>query len=380
LSSDQGAGGFGGSDGGRRAARGTGPPIGVLVGALALLLLVLAVVVPRAWGPVADLASPRSTSAERATGSEGRSPYAPDGGAPTGGAPKAGASDPFTDPEGSAADSVSVFELHILDVGQGDAILMRVPDGRAVLVDGGEDRDAALAHLQRLGVEALELVVASHNHADHIGGLIRVFEEIPVRFYMDNGIAHDTRTYERLLLAVEASGAQLLTPEPREIRLGPLTLRIFPPSGRVSWGQNDNSVGVLAEVPGFRAFMGGDAEPRQWDAWLRGLAEGTLGVSLDGFEGVQVLKASHHGSRNGDTAAGLQWLRPEVVVISLARENRYGHPHEEALARYREAGVECVLTTAELGTVSFRIPLESQGGARGAWRARVPTPLHPTCS
>lgn len=265
------------------------------------------------------------------------------------------------------------FELHVLDVGQGDAILMRVADGRAVLVDGGESRETVLAHLRRLGVDALELVIASHNHADHIGGLIRVFEEIPVRFYMDNGVPQDTRTYEALLLAVEASGAQLLEPEPRVIRLAELTLSILPPSGRVSWGQNDNSIGVLAEVTGFRAFMGGDAESRQWRAWLEALSGGTLGFDAlvpGRFEGVHVLKASHHGSRNGDTAEGLRWLKPEVVVISSAAQNRYGHPHDDALALYEEAGVRCVLRTALLGTVTFEIDPD------GNWRSA----LHPTCS
>lgn len=85
-------------------------------------------------------------------------------------------------------------EITFLDVGQGDAILIRSPEGQTALIDSGPGIDL-ISQLTRLGVESLDLVVASHPHADHIGGMRQVLQNIPVRFYMDNGQPHTTRTY-----------------------------------------------------------------------------------------------------------------------------------------------------------------------------------------
>jgi competence protein ComEC len=216
------------------------------------------------------------------------------------------------------------------DVGQGDAILIRAPTGQAVLYDGGEGRAELLPKLRGLGVDELSLVIASHNHADHIGGLPEVIRAYQPGFVMDNGVPHTTRTYERFLQAIDAAGSQLLEPTRRSIRLGEAELLILPPPGRPSWGHNDNSIGVIVRYGEFRTSLLGDAEHRQFEWWLSS--------HRDLFQRVQVHKASHHGSRNGDTLEAIRALRPEAVVIGVASNNSYGHPHEEALALYRSVG------------------------------------------
>ncbi|CAN5811390.1 hypothetical protein BH23GEM8_BH23GEM8_18580 [soil metagenome] len=236
-------------------------------------------------------------------------------------------------------DSISpILTLRFLDVGQGDAVLIRAPTGQNMLYDGGDRGSDLVRRLREMGVTELTLVIASHNHADHIGGLAEVIRSFRPTYVMENGLPHTTRTYERFLEAIEAAGSQLLEAERRSIRLGDAELNVIPPSGRSSWGQNENSVGVLVQFGSFRATLMGDAEHRQFGWWLQS--------HRDIFQPVHVHKASHHGSRNGDTPAALRALRPELVVIGLARDNTYGHPHAEALSRYQRVGAAICRTDA----------------------------------
>jgi competence protein ComEC len=236
-----------------------------------------------------------------------------------------------------------VLEIRFLDVGQGDAVLIRAPDGRAVLYDGGQDGPRLLEQLERAGVTSLELVIASHNHADHVGGLVDAIERYRPRFVLENGIAHTTRTYERFLLAVAAAGSQRLAPTRRTLSLGDVRLVVLPPPGDVALGHNDNSVGVRIEYGAFAATLLGDSQSAQQRWWLEHHAD-LLGA-------VSVHKSSHHGSRNGDTRALVERLRPDMVVISVGGGNRYGHPHEQALARYRDVGARIFRTDAH-GTIT----------------------------
>lgn len=241
--------------------------------------------------------------------------------------------------------------IHFLDVGQGDAVLVEEPEGGTVLYDGGPSRDTALHHLEALGVDDVDLVVASHPHLDHVGGLPAVLETYTPQFVIDNGLTHTTRAYERYLEAVDRAGSQLLEPELRTITVGEMDLRVLPPPNRPDWGLNDNSVGLVVGFGEFRATLGGDAEQRQWRWWLN------EGVVPEGP--VQVHKASHHCSRNGDTRSGIERLRPQVVVIGVGADNRFGHPHPEALALHGAVDAE-VYRTDQHGTV--RVVAHENGG------------------
>lgn len=248
--------------------------------------------------------------------------------------------------EPRATPSAPALLVHFLDVGQGDAVVLQIPDGRAVLYDGGPSGERALAELERLGVDSLELVVASHPHQDHIGGLVEVVRRHPPRYVMDNALSHSTLTYERFLEAVAGSGAQILEPEARTITLGDVAFRVLEPPGVASWGLNDNSVGLVVEHGTFTMVLAGDAEGLQWEWWM---GEGVLP-----WGPVAVLKASHHGSRNGDAWEAIDRLRPAAVVIGVGADNRYGHPHPEALTLYRAVGTE-ILRTDRNGTVTVEV-------------------------
>jgi beta-lactamase superfamily II metal-dependent hydrolase len=245
------------------------------------------------------------------------------------------------------------LELHFLDVGQGTSVLVRSPQGHAVLYDAGEHDANVVGQLQALGVTRLDLVIASHAHADHIGGISAVLDAIPTTFYLDNGVPHTTATYQRTIEAVARSGARLLEPTRRTIGLGDASLTIVPPIGDPLLDQNLNGVGALIAYGGFRAFLGGDAEPELWSHWTR--------THPDLVQRVHVQLASHHGSHNGDSAAALARLAPNLVVVQVGQPNDFGHPHEAALERYQAVGAT-VLRTDHHGHV--RIEVDAAGNYR----------------
>ena len=238
------------------------------------------------------------------------------------------------------AQSGETLELHFVDIGQGDAVLIRSPSGQNVLVDGGRKDDEVLNYLQSIGVESVYMVIASHADADHIGGLEEVVRAYRPPLFMDNQIPSETQTYGGLLQSVAEAGSQVAAPTARRVNLGNASLRITPPPGVPEWGNNDNSIGVVIEYGAFKAALTGDAEDREFEWWLE----------QELLEPVDVYKASHHGSKNGDTEGSVTAFAPESVVISVGFENSYGHPDGEALELYRGVGAD-IYRTDESGTV-----------------------------
>ena len=235
-----------------------------------------------------------------------------------------------------SAKAQSTLELTFIDVGQGDAVLIRSPSGQNVLYDGGRRDDDVLAYLQSVGVESLDLVIASHADADHIGGLEAVVRYYRPRFFMDNGVTHTTQTYFGLLEAVRDAGSQLIPATDRRIGLGDASLQIIPPPGDENMGNNDNSVGVIVSYGAFDAAMTGDAEQPEF-SW------GQVNVP-ELLKQIEVYKSAHHGSPNGDSLASVTTFNPEAVVISVGLDNSYGHPSAEALALYENVGAQVYRT------------------------------------
>ncbi len=258
---------------------------------------------------------------------------------------------------GAARDPDDALEIRFLDVGQGDATLLR-SGGRTALIDAGPS-DAVVARLRALGVDTVHVLIASHNHADHIGGADAVLDSLPVRFYLDNGHPATTRIQQRVLERVERHGVTYLAAEPRTLTLGAARLRIIPsplPDPEAAGGQNNLSVTVVVERDDFRGLWSGDSETAQIGALL----------AADLVPPVTLLKAAHHGSRNGVTPAWLARTRPETVVISLGAGNSYGHPHPAAM-RYYCAGNRRVLRTDRSGEVVVHV---RPGGAYSVESAR----------
>jgi len=242
--------------------------------------------------------------------------------------------------------SAQQLEIHFLNVGQGDAAIVQ-EGGHTAIIDAGPS--GINAFLTTLHIDTIDLVVASHPHADHIGGMPELLQSHVVRFYLDNGIPHTTATYRRTLEAVRASGAQYLNATSRTITLGAAQLHVLSPppdsalprtTHDVRRTQNSGSVGILIEYGQFRALFTGDSEQEELRYWL---ASGAI-------PHVNVLKVAHHGSPNGTSATWIAATKPQAAVISVGAGNSYGHPSPFVIAAWENAGARVYRTDRD-GTV-----------------------------
>jgi competence protein ComEC len=241
------------------------------------------------------------------------------------------------------------LEVSFLNVGQGDAIFIEGPTGIQVLIDGGRDRSVLRELGRRMGPldRSLDLVIATHPDADHIGGLAPVFKAYDVNAFMSPGIPNITTPTQALEDAVAHEIILRTTIARRGMHI-PLGGRayaevLFPDRNVEHLETNTGSI-VLRVVYGETSFFLSGDSPEAVEDWL---------VRLDGeLLESDVVKAGHHGSRTSTGEALLASADPEVVIISAGKDNQYGHPHQEVLDRVTESGAK-ILSTAEEGTITF---------------------------
>jgi beta-lactamase superfamily II metal-dependent hydrolase len=217
--------------------------------------------------------------------------------------------------------------IHFIDVGQGDAILIDRGD-TDILVDGGPTSASVLAYLQGQGVADIDLLVATHPHADHVGGLADVLAQYQVSEVWVNGDAATSQAYQDFAAAVATEGATV-----REVtrgyatQVGGLDIAVLNPS-QLTGDLNEDSV-VLRLVCGeVSVLLTGDATS---DSEVNMLA---TGLALDS----DVLKVGHHGSATSTSAAFLAAVTPKDAVISVGAGNVYGHPAQATLDRLAAPG------------------------------------------
>jgi competence protein ComEC len=226
------------------------------------------------------------------------------------------------------------LHLTVLDIGQGDAILIEAPSGATAVIDGGPDPELVLTRLGDqlpFAVREIDVLVLSHPHQDHVAGLVDILDRHRVLLVLHAGIGFDNPAYYRLLAdAVRERGARLeLARAGSVIRLDPLTTLeiIYPtaddaaaplPEGDI----NNGSIVAVLRHGHFAALLTGDAEaPLE----RRLLDRGLIGP-------VDVLKIGHHGSNSSTTPELVAVARPRVAIISAGADNEYGHPAPETLA------------------------------------------------
>ncbi|RJR26674.1 MBL fold metallo-hydrolase [candidate division WWE3 bacterium] len=219
-------------------------------------------------------------------------------------------------------------KIHFIDVSQGDAIYIELPNNVDILIDAGDVGygDTVVNYLKSRNVDDIEILIATHPHADHIGGLPAVFAAYDVELVVDSGVDHTTQAFTRYDSGVKSAGGTYQKAANQSWIFGSCKFEVLGPTKTYS-DLNNASVITKLTCPGASFIFTGDAEADGEGAILH--------KNLD----ATILKVGHHGSRTSTTDAFLARVSPEVAVIMVGVDNRYGHPHAETLAKLGAAGI-----------------------------------------
>ena len=229
-------------------------------------------------------------------------------------------------------------EIHFINTGNSDAILI-IKDGKAALIDGGDndDEDLVSSYIKKQGISELEYVFATHPHADHIGGLDRVAKEIKInKLYVSNGEA-ETKSYRDFINAAASKGLYPSVPLlGSKFDLAGSTFEVL--SVANTNDPNNNSIVLLYTNGNDKILLMGDAEKE---------VEQNLNVG-----DIDLLKVGHHGSYSSSSKLFIDKINPEYAVILVGEDNKYGHPHKETMDTLKEKGIE-VHRSDECGDIMF---------------------------
>lgn len=233
------------------------------------------------------------------------------------------------------------LQVTFMDVGQGDSILIQTPDGRYGLVDGGGEGSQALEYLQSHGINSLDVMVATHAHSDHIGGLAAILRAMPVERVITNGQVQASGVYEDFLNAISASGAQYSEVKRGDsIPLGSLGMDVLHP-GNISGGDLIVNSLVLRLTYGKISFlfMGDANSESDRDILASGLPVGST-----------ILKVGDHASATSTDAGFLAAVHPQAAIYTAGKGNDLGFPAASTLNTLSAAGVK-VYGTDTAGTI-----------------------------
>lgn len=239
------------------------------------------------------------------------------------------------------------LQINYIDVEQADCILIKAPSGKTMLIDAGEKetQKELTEEIRSQGVNTIDILVATHPHADHIGGMQYIVEQFEIgSVYMPKN-EHATKTFSNLVDSIADKGLKIHTAKAGGVLdLGPdVTVDILAPVRDDYSNTNDYSV-VIRLVFGETAFLfTGDAEHTAEEDILE------TGAVVQ----ATVLKAGHHGSSTSTSEAFLRAVKPDYCVISVGAGNKYNHPEQETLDRLAEYGIE-VYRTDLMGTITVQ--------------------------
>ncbi|MEK4029282.1 S-layer homology domain-containing protein [Pseudobacillus sp. FSL P4-0506] len=226
------------------------------------------------------------------------------------------------------------LKVDFLNVGQGDAILIKFPNGKAMLVDAGRSDDEVKRELASLNISAIDTFVATHPDADHIGGANYVIENYKVKNVVDSGQEHTTQIYLDYLNAVKATGASFKVAQVgQNITLdSSVSVKVLYVNSHAS-DSNEGSIVLMVSYGESDYLLTGDTDTR---------VEALL---VDQYDlDAEVLKASHHGSDTGTSQALVNEVKPDYGVLSYGENNQYGHPKSVVVNRLKNIGAHIVST------------------------------------
>ena len=249
---------------------------------------------------------------------------------------------------------VGQMELHMIDVGQGDALALRTPRGRWIVVDAGRGwaggdagRSTVVPYLRSRGGQVVAFVL-SHPHMDHAGGAASVISATRPRLYLDPGFPGASGSYLESLATARRTGARWERIRPGEsLSIDGVTMEFLAPDSAWTASLDDANLAssvIRARYGNVSFLLTGDAEAPE-EKWM--LAHDSLSLA------ATVLKVGHHGSITSTTPAFLRAVHPRVALISVGAGNSYGHPGAEVLRELAAAGVQ-TLRTDRFGTIVIR--------------------------
>jgi competence protein ComEC len=239
------------------------------------------------------------------------------------------------------------LQIHYMDVGQGDGIVVISPKGQVVLFDSGNAIDCAkpLAYLESIGINQIDHFVASHYHSDHIGCIAEILSQAPLLgLSYDRGGSYNTPTYQNYVSAV-GQKRKSVTPGDQVIldsgSQAPVTITFIASNGNglSTTNENDLSVVALLEFSGFRTEFGGDLSGEATSNYLD--IESTV---VNKIGRLDIYKVHHHCSAYSSNQNWLAAIKPTIGIVSVGNGNNYGHPAESCMARLHDAGVKTYWT------------------------------------
>ena len=268
----------------------------------------------------------------------------------------------------SKAEAKGQLTISMLDIGQGDAVLIQT-GAKKILIDTGDDKyyedgkkgkenTQLLSELQKLKIDHIDTLVMTHAHADHIGKADKVIAQYGVKELVYNGIPSTSKYFINALKAAKANGTQQVKVKAGDVLDfgNGVSFEIVSPSqglidedtaaikAKKKVDVNNESVVGRLTFGNFAMLFTGDAE---------GPVEKDMVASYGKKLKCQVLKAGHHGSKTSSTAEFLKLVQPESVVMSLGVNNQYGHPHEALLNRLQKQGIKNIYRTDANGTITI---------------------------
>lgn len=268
----------------------------------------------------------------------------------------------------SKAEAKGQLTISMLDIGQGDAVLIQT-GAKNILIDTGDDKyyedgkkgkenTQLLTELQKLNIDHIDTLVMTHAHADHIGKADKVIAQYGVKELVYNGIPSTSKYFINALKAAKANGTQQVKVKAGDVLDfgNGVSFEIVSPSqslidedtaaikAKKKVDVNNESVVGRLTFGNFAMLFTGDAE---------GPVEKDMAASYGKKLKCQVLKAGHHGSKTSSTAEFLKLVQPESVVMSLGVNNQYGHPHEALLNRLHKQGIKNIYRTDANGTITI---------------------------
>lgn len=253
--------------------------------------------------------------------------------------------------------STKKMAVHFIDVGQGDAIYIKTPNGDDILIDAGNKSkgNQVVSYLKKQKVDDIEVIIATHPDADHIGGLDEVLDAYKVENIYAPKVSHTTQAYQDFLHAVKREGKKIKTAkQSTKLSLKGIEAKFIGPTKEYSTSDLNNWSAVLYVKYNKNSFLfTGDAESK---------AEQDM-LSKNVLSKTDVLKVAHHGAKEATTTAFLNKVKPTYSVISVGKGNRYGHPTNEVLNRlkavkskvYRTDKQGTVIATSDGSNITFNV-------------------------